>query len=336
MANTTIQIKRSGTALSVPSAVSLANGELALNFADEKLYFKNSNGVVRSFSTTGGTASPGGLNREVQFNDAGSLGGNSAFTFDKANARLSITDINASSAYFATNLRANQNINVVGSLYAGANTDNFNGISSVFAGFAAGYGGASVGATLGTGSNDILYSYLGPGSFGMNFDSSPTGGNDTAQIGGGFTNPSSVTSTTTVFSVADTSTFATKGGGYIDMTFTPSIRLSRSPEQDFIYITNKIINVDDNSSSRSNVIISSSRIVFNKTGFTQNSTIITQNSINTLSVTANTVRANIIIANTITANTITANSHNFSDGTQQTTAMTPGLAFAISAGAYRF
>lgn len=90
MPNTTIQIKSSGTVSNVPSAVSLANGELALNYADEKLYFKNSSGVVKSFSTTGGTASPGGLNREVQFNDAGSLAGNSAFTFDKTTSTLTV------------------------------------------------------------------------------------------------------------------------------------------------------------------------------------------------------------------------------------------------------
>jgi len=88
MANTTIQIKSSGSAGVVPSG--LANGELALNFADGKLYFKNSSSGTSYFSTTGGPAGPGGNNKEVQFNDAGTLTGNSSFTFDKANTTLTV------------------------------------------------------------------------------------------------------------------------------------------------------------------------------------------------------------------------------------------------------
>lgn len=90
MANTRIQIKSSGSAGVQPTGPSLANGELALNYADEKLYFKNSGGTVKSFSTTGGTASPGGLTTEVQFNDSGSLGGNASFTFDKTTSTVTV------------------------------------------------------------------------------------------------------------------------------------------------------------------------------------------------------------------------------------------------------
>lgn len=104
MANTTIQIKSSGTALSTPSAGVLANGELALNFADEKLYFKNSAGTVKFFSTTGGTASPGGANREIQFNDSGSLGGNAAFSFDKTNTIVSVSNTKIANNYVNTNI----------------------------------------------------------------------------------------------------------------------------------------------------------------------------------------------------------------------------------------
>jgi DNA-binding beta-propeller fold protein YncE len=89
MANTRIQIKSSGTASNVPSPGALANGELALNYADEKLYFKNSGGTVKSFSTTGG-GGPGGLTTEVQFNDSGSLGGNASFTFDKTTSTVTV------------------------------------------------------------------------------------------------------------------------------------------------------------------------------------------------------------------------------------------------------
>jgi len=45
---TTVKIKRSGTASATPSA--LAHGELALNYADKVLYFKDASNVIQSFS----------------------------------------------------------------------------------------------------------------------------------------------------------------------------------------------------------------------------------------------------------------------------------------------
>jgi hypothetical protein len=61
---TPIQLYFSTTASAVPTAINLANGELAINIADGKLYYKDSGGVVRllasqsdlttiSFGTTG-------------------------------------------------------------------------------------------------------------------------------------------------------------------------------------------------------------------------------------------------------------------------------------------
>jgi hypothetical protein len=49
MANTVIQLKYSSTPSSTPS--SLANGELAINYADGKLYYKNLTGQIVSFSS---------------------------------------------------------------------------------------------------------------------------------------------------------------------------------------------------------------------------------------------------------------------------------------------
>lgn len=51
MANTVIQLKYSSTPSSVPS--SLANGEIALNYADGKFYYKNLTGQIVSFSGSG-------------------------------------------------------------------------------------------------------------------------------------------------------------------------------------------------------------------------------------------------------------------------------------------
>ncbi len=54
MANTVIALKKSGTASATPS--SLAFGELALNYADGKLFYKASNGTIVQFATGGGNA----------------------------------------------------------------------------------------------------------------------------------------------------------------------------------------------------------------------------------------------------------------------------------------
>jgi hypothetical protein len=53
MANT-IKIKNSGTASAVPT--SLEYGELGLNYADGKIYFKNSSNVITDYSTVAAAA----------------------------------------------------------------------------------------------------------------------------------------------------------------------------------------------------------------------------------------------------------------------------------------
>jgi len=55
MANTTLQLKKSGQSGNVPS--SLSYGELALNYADGKLFYKASNGSIASISTGSSTQS---------------------------------------------------------------------------------------------------------------------------------------------------------------------------------------------------------------------------------------------------------------------------------------
>lgn len=51
MANTVIALKKSSTPTSVPS--NLANGELAINFADGKLFYKNTAGYIAEISGGG-------------------------------------------------------------------------------------------------------------------------------------------------------------------------------------------------------------------------------------------------------------------------------------------
>jgi hypothetical protein len=49
MANTVIALKKSPTPLAVP--VVLANGELAINYSDGKLFYKHANGTIVSFGS---------------------------------------------------------------------------------------------------------------------------------------------------------------------------------------------------------------------------------------------------------------------------------------------
>ena len=83
MANTTLQIRHSTVAGNTPS--SLANGEIAINSRDGVLYYSTPTGTVTAFNSSTG---PAGLNKEIQFNDSGSLGGSEKLTFDKATGEL--------------------------------------------------------------------------------------------------------------------------------------------------------------------------------------------------------------------------------------------------------
>jgi hypothetical protein len=87
MANTVIAIRSSGTTSRTPSLGVIANGELSLNYADGILYYKTSSNTLGSIRTT----QPAGLTTEIQFNDAGSFGSNSNFTFNKTTGLLSTT-----------------------------------------------------------------------------------------------------------------------------------------------------------------------------------------------------------------------------------------------------
>ena len=52
---TPIQLYRSSTSSNTPSASYQVDGELAINTADEKLFFKNSSGVVKEIASSGGS-----------------------------------------------------------------------------------------------------------------------------------------------------------------------------------------------------------------------------------------------------------------------------------------
>lgn len=84
MANT-IKLKNSGTSSNVPS--SLEYGELAINYADGKLFYKDSGGSIVEFTAA---ASPAGSDGQVQYNNGGSFGGASGLHYDDGNDRVGI------------------------------------------------------------------------------------------------------------------------------------------------------------------------------------------------------------------------------------------------------
>ena len=85
---TPIQLYYSSTTTNTPLAANLLSGELAINTADGKLFYKDSGGVVQVLSTKA-TGSIGGSNTQVQFNNSGALGGSANFTW--SGTALSVT-----------------------------------------------------------------------------------------------------------------------------------------------------------------------------------------------------------------------------------------------------
>jgi hypothetical protein len=104
---TPIQLYFSTTAAATPSAGNLANGELALNITDGKLFYKDNGGVVQTLATKSSAISPVTNNGVVYVNGSGQATTGSALTFDGTNLGLqSATNAYAGSRNGAT-FRAN-------------------------------------------------------------------------------------------------------------------------------------------------------------------------------------------------------------------------------------
>ena len=78
---TPIQLYYSTTAAAVPTAGNLANGELAINITDGKLYYKSNAGVVTLLAGAGGTGIVAGSNTQIQFNNGGVFGASANLTW---------------------------------------------------------------------------------------------------------------------------------------------------------------------------------------------------------------------------------------------------------------
>ena len=96
---TPILIYASGTTTNVPLAANLTSSasgaELALNYADGKLFYKDSGGTVQVLATKG-TGPIGGSTTQVQYNNAGVLAGSANLTFD--GTTLTANNITSASA----------------------------------------------------------------------------------------------------------------------------------------------------------------------------------------------------------------------------------------------
>jgi hypothetical protein len=104
---TPISLYYSATATNVPSAANLVAGELAINTADGKLFYKDSAGVVQVIGTKGGVGSS--TNTQILYNSSGLVVGSANLTFSGSqltlggNQVISVTD-NSNAALRITQL----------------------------------------------------------------------------------------------------------------------------------------------------------------------------------------------------------------------------------------
>ena len=125
----TIKIKRSGTSSQTPS--SLEHGELALNYADGKLFYKDATDTITELSTGGGAG--GGL-------DSAAIGGVEVFSYK--------TRLITNEDRFAIGQNANINNNGEGNIAIGFNADANGAAGAISLGkstSAGGYQGIAIG-----------------------------------------------------------------------------------------------------------------------------------------------------------------------------------------------
>jgi hypothetical protein len=94
---TPIQLYFSTTASAVPLAANLAQGELAINITDGKLYYEDNGGVVQVIATKG-AGTIGGSTTQIQYNNAGALAGNAAMVFNNSTNVTTLTTLNLTNA----------------------------------------------------------------------------------------------------------------------------------------------------------------------------------------------------------------------------------------------
>jgi hypothetical protein len=79
---TPISLYYSTTASAAPTSGNLANGELAINITDGKLYYKDNAGAVQVLASKATATGPAGSNTQIQFNSSGNFGASSSLTWN--------------------------------------------------------------------------------------------------------------------------------------------------------------------------------------------------------------------------------------------------------------
>jgi hypothetical protein len=122
MANTIIRIKSSGVIGNTPAT--LEPGELAINYADGKIYYGNVTSTSVLFDAI---TEPAGLNGEIQFNNLGSFGSSSGLVYYSANNTLVVNNLivgsnNIVSRITASFDKANTATDIASAAFASANS----------------------------------------------------------------------------------------------------------------------------------------------------------------------------------------------------------------------
>ena len=91
MSNTVIKLKSSGATGNIPAT--LHPGELAINYADGKLYYGNTSCTAILFDAI---TEPAGLNEEIQFNDSGVFGSSANLKFNVSTETLTTKNVSIS------------------------------------------------------------------------------------------------------------------------------------------------------------------------------------------------------------------------------------------------
>jgi hypothetical protein len=208
---TPISIYYSSTATNVPTAGNLVAGELAINTADGKLFYKDSAGVVQVIGTKGGVGSS--TTTQVLYNNAGTVAGSANLIFNGTNLGLGITPNAAWSSFSAIQLGGNTYNAIASSnsymaVYANTYYDgtNFKYVSTAGASTYTQNGGAhyfSV-ASSGTAGNNITFTQAmvinGSGNVGI-ANSTPQGVLDVGGANGGSAGDLLVVNTSTTAQV---------------------------------------------------------------------------------------------------------------------------------------
>ena len=137
---TTIKLKNSVTTTNTPS--SLAQGEVAINITDKKVWVGNAATTPIQIAGAGTTGNAAGSNTQVQYNSSGSFAGSANFTFNGTTVTMA-NDASISGLTVGKGGGAVSTNTVVG--YQAQNTST-SGTANTEIGYQAGYAGTSAGA----------------------------------------------------------------------------------------------------------------------------------------------------------------------------------------------